>query len=1119
MKVYPNQLLIVLSFFIPSVLAAQGKMNFFADTVWQSVCGPANIAKLDKQFLYIGSSAFDTKEQAPNQPIPVLLKLDTAGNTIWTYTPNKEIDSDERNSAGGSAYNDAVFIDIHVDSNDVFVQRYASHAGLLELLSVNNTTGELNWRKEVPDARDIQMANATQLAYSYINDNVYVYELADRTTGKTTFSRSFPSKMNFKNDQDHSVYFFKEDSIFKYDSPLLDKLVWSARIPYNVTITTVDPRDDGYLYFFGDHGNVFAGRVSKSSGTIGWIARSDKMDLNIVSSYQLNNDFIYVAGRHAHVGNVYTAYQLMKIERLSGKVIWDKEYNASGQEQSTLGGAYMGISSIDIDNLGNVFASGFEAANDLGTGRWTVLKFNPAGILEYKNVVSDGTPYPGDDAGILTFVKNNNVFHIGNLNKNGQVQCYLLAADTGKNFQPYTKKPGKAGFQYASTVKSMLTFSSSKYVVFKQTGNRAIVELKNAADNSLIWSKKIGTNVYTAADKLCITADKQIALTTLTHTPYKMKFDYHRKPDSINFIKLDSTGKQVSEKKFYIGDRTDFKSVQLYPSPDTNTVLLFSQVSMYATPMQLHLFNVDKATEKPGTGNGYMRSTYAPVPGQQQLLLPNAKDSTLHFIYFENDPPSTSMAQYGIYTFKTAGYGAGFEQPFFKLTHENFQAHNLIKGDSNAVIILARDYRNQYFVKRYSLSGLNTVWTNALSNGITINMGSLSGGNIYGTGTHDEKLFIQQLRHQDGAENWRKELTPPAANQYYVPLDQQFNKEKQQYVICGYIADTTTFPLKQRPFYLILDAAGKTIDQWTGTPDYQQQNQLNAIAITQSGQTLIGGALYQLAQGRAGVIIEAGKAISSGPEEILTYCEGGNLRMETGITDQSYQWQQYSDNGFVNMLNNEHVSGVDGQVLLLHNIPATWHDARFRCLASNGNSHEFRIKLSDAVAPAISITASDSILTAAATFTFTAQVTNAQTPAYQWKVNGVETGTDNPVFISSTLTDNAKIQVVVTSTGACSRKFITPSNIITMHAAQVSTAVSLSPNPVAGMLILDNLQLADGWQTLEILSLNGERRLVIANVKNQTKLRIQVDKLSPGMYLVVLRGDNGKSSTIRFVKI
>lgn len=92
-------------------------------------------------------------------------------------------------------------------------------------------------------------------------------------------------------------------------------------------------------------------------------------------------------------------------------------------------------------------------------------------------------------------------------------------------------------------------------------------------------------------------------------------------------------------------------------------------------------------------------------------------------------------------------------------------------------------------------------------------------------------------------------------------------------------------------------------------------------------------------------------------------------------------------------------------------------------------------------ASSVSISTSDSISCQGSTATFTATVVNiAGTPSYQWTVNGVNAGTDSPVFNTSSLSiGSSDVKVTVTGKNSCAAPVIITSNAVT---ARVNPSVS-----------------------------------------------------------------------------
>lgn len=98
------------------------------------------------------------------------------------------------------------------------------------------------------------------------------------------------------------------------------------------------------------------------------------------------------------------------------------------------------------------------------------------------------------------------------------------------------------------------------------------------------------------------------------------------------------------------------------------------------------------------------------------------------------------------------------------------------------------------------------------------------------------------------------------------------------------------------------------------------------------------------------------------------------------------------------------------------------------------------------IVASVSIATSQTTICSGTAATFTATPVNGGvSPNYQWKVNGVNAGTNNATFITNSLTNNAVVSVVMTSSMPCASPANAVSNLITMTVnSTVLPAVSIS---------------------------------------------------------------------------
>jgi len=114
------------------------------------------------------------------------------------------------------------------------------------------------------------------------------------------------------------------------------------------------------------------------------------------------------------------------------------------------------------------------------------------------------------------------------------------------------------------------------------------------------------------------------------------------------------------------------------------------------------------------------------------------------------------------------------------------------------------------------------------------------------------------------------------------------------------------------------------------------------------------------------------------------------------------------------------------------------------------------ITVTPTIAPSLSIVLSSGSnpMCSASPVTFSAVALNGgNNPTFQWKVNGINAGTNNPLFTTLTLTNSAAVTCVLTSNAACASPPTYTSSAISMSvnstaAASLSTSIVSGSNPL-----------------------------------------------------------------------
>lgn len=876
--------ILLLFILLMNLVHAQESVNYFSDSLKTGSNSRIFCAEMRNGFIYAGGQSFDSLGKPYT---PSLIKLDTSGKTIWTYTLNKQIDTVDYD--GNSFYKSGYIINLVIDSTDVYADMYTPFFGR-EIRKINQVTGEEIWKKRAPAYPSLlKNAGSNYIICTYNESNSvygYVYSLIDKVTGETVMTKLLNTVTQEFTDgaitieADGVTYISHGDSLLAYTSPMLSAVKWAVKTNAPGAIHVIEPNSDGYIYIAGSGTfpgqSFFSGRIKKLNGEADWIAGSNLVPWlldDYVSDFKIKGNYVYTSGQQSLVGSVYTSYHICKYERNTGKLIWETNYNPFSTPPGP-GDPYAGINSIVVDENDNVYANGYEYADDKKSGIWGICKFDAAGNLAYHTQLLDGFSNTEFSRGVLSFELNHRIFHLGELQKNasmpdqwynpGYSNVFLVATDTSSSFNPYNKQRIFSTYQEFSEVRQIEPFSTSKYLVYKKTGNHAVVEMKNAKDNAVIWSRSFNKGFHSEADKICVTADNNIYISMLRYPAAEMQFDFSVYADSVYFIKLDSTGAFLKETKYSIAGQRKFKSLQLYPAKDTNTVFIFKNLG-WNNQEVINFFNIEKATVPLLDGSTSFYSTHEPSITNQSFLVPLTNDTyaAVQNRFYDANSSSGPLLYEVSFKNNQGGFhsGAGYDLPKFSIIYEKVRAHYVLPHDSTSIIILGTDYLGTGEIFLYNKNLQSNVWMNTLPASNYLDMATIISDNIFATGRSGNSLLLQKLNASTGSLIWQKNIAPANNNQYYIPVEQKFNTLKNQYVISGFITDSANATFKQSAFYIITDSSGTIISKWVQPGDYRQQNTLKAIGITPHGQTIIGGALYKYPYGRSGVLIEADSAI------------------------------------------------------------------------------------------------------------------------------------------------------------------------------------------------------------------------------------------------------------------
>jgi large repetitive protein len=154
-----------------------------------------------------------------------------------------------------------------------------------------------------------------------------------------------------------------------------------------------------------------------------------------------------------------------------------------------------------------------------------------------------------------------------------------------------------------------------------------------------------------------------------------------------------------------------------------------------------------------------------------------------------------------------------------------------------------------------------------------------------------------------------------------------------------------------------------------------------------------------------------------GAAATVSVCEGGEATMPANLTGTTYQWQQNTGAGFVNVTNSDNVSGPTTASLRVSNAPVAWNGYQYRCIAGTDTCALFILQVN---ALPVADAGADKGICAGGNGTFIGGATlNGNT--YSWSP---ATGLGSTTVAATYATPTATTQYIltVTSTAGCTKK-------------------------------------------------------------------------------------------------
>lgn len=185
----------------------------------------------------------------------------------------------------------------------------------------------------------------------------------------------------------------------------------------------------------------------------------------------------------------------------------------------------------------------------------------------------------------------------------------------------------------------------------------------------------------------------------------------------------------------------------------------------------------------------------------------------------------------------------------------------------------------------------------------------------------------------------------------------------------------------------------------------------------------------------------------------INICGGGSVYFGVAASNaDAYQWQLNDGTGWVNVNENVIYTGSNTDTLHIANATGLLDSFLYRCIATNGCGNLFSapamLTVQVPLVPSITIGATDDTICNATPVTFSANAVNGgNAPFFQWKKNGINTGTNSANYTDIALADGDIITCSITSNASCITFNNALSNAVTITVQpSLNASVAITPS-------------------------------------------------------------------------
>jgi|GEM_PF-1866509 len=759
-----------------------------------------------------------------NVPQPMIAKINVSGEIVWSAAAPSLVPA--------TSYNSNMTIKLFEDG--YVYGSYFQWQELQLLWKVNAQTGEVAWI--VPFASEYNIVQAyteldsTRFAAVYSNSQ-YDTRLAifNKTTGAIIQQSQITSSTHHNTALDGygNLYLSFKNQVLKYNGTDLDQIVWQRNYLDGTTANQLDEIHKMYLDPFGDiylfgrngYGDGLIVRISPFTGEQIWKAIISSDNVRIADFVDRNN-CIYITYRHTLTGGGTYKWQTAKIAKNNGQILWSNMLHVTPQASaSTNTDKEQAALSLDVDCNGDIYQTGYYAAENYGPGNWGIMKLDGStGAKLYDLTISeDSTAADTQSQGTVAAVFGNTPVILGQVEIGTSYTTKALYVSINPaNGTIVSRHDIMAGHNHRSSVADILHSGSSSFVL-KQVG--FALKVKHYLNGNPSWEAVIPGSDITFGKKLAASTSSVYVFGRKVLSSVTPPF-YQQTTNQLALYKINRTNGAIQNTHLISTIPGDSRPLQLI-ADNTNSYLFYSKGDSI-----------------------YYRSWNGVTLSSEFLLdsLSQYQASTENMSIIHNEATRLIVAtSSGIYQINKSTMA----KTLF-LSYPQQMEVSSVSGMGNSLYIVGRSGTDA-LAASIDLTASSINWLTTYSTADNFTQISTDGYFLYVSAKDGTTESVRQLALSDGTENWAQNITGGGNTVSSLTLTPAKNHD---YVVVG--GKITESSGASNAFITMFSYDGTLLENYELDDELGTESYLSTSAAINDSTVWIGGVYNTTSQPESG---------------------------------------------------------------------------------------------------------------------------------------------------------------------------------------------------------------------------------------------------------------------------